>query len=72
MVKDYYKVLDVIDSCKTIVQLEAAARMLGFWYDKYLDYTMYSNTFNNQVKFKFSELNGHDITTIPYKSFKIN
>ena len=35
--KDYYKVLDVIDSCRTVEQLKGASRMLGFWRDKHLD-----------------------------------
>jgi len=71
MIKDYYKVLDVIESCKTIEHLKCATKMLGLWYDKHLDYEIYSKTFSNQVKNKFSELNGDDITKLPYKSIKI-
>jgi len=72
MIKDYYKVLDVIESCKTIKQLESATKMLGFWYDKHLDYQIYTKTFLNQIKNKFLELNGEDITALPYKSININ
>jgi hypothetical protein len=72
MKEDYYKVIDVINSCKTIKQLEGATKMLGFWLDKHLDYQMYSSTFDMYVKTKFSELNGDDISTLPYKTFKLN
>jgi hypothetical protein len=58
--KDYQKVLDVIDSCKTIGQLKVALKMLGFWYDKYLDYQIYQNTCRTHIEFKFYELGGVD------------
>lgn len=68
---DYYKVIDVIDSCKTIEQLKGASRMLGFWLDKYLDYQVYTNTYKNHVEKKFKELNGKEINTIPFKGSSI-
>jgi len=64
---DYYKVLDVIDSCKTIEQLKGASKMLGFWLDKHMDRQVYSNTFSNHIEKKFKELNGKEFYKIPYK-----
>jgi hypothetical protein len=66
--KDYYKVLDVIDSCVTIEQLKCASKMLGFWLDKHMDYQVYNKTFKNRLKIKYKELNGHDFSELPYKS----
>jgi hypothetical protein len=68
MIKDYYKVLDVIDSCVTIPHLESATKMLVLWYEKHLDYEIYTKTFSNQIKNKFLELNGDDITKLPFKT----
>lgn len=64
---DYYKVLDVIDSCKTIEQLNGAAKMLIFWLDKHLDNQVYSNTFRNHIEKKFKKLNGKEIDLLPYR-----
>lgn len=68
---DYQKVLDVIDSCKTIEQLKVALKMLGFWYDKYMDYQIYHNTCNTHIKIKYSELGGFDFNELEFKFFKI-
>jgi len=65
--KDYYKVLDVIDSCRTIEQLKGASRMLGLWLDKHLDRQVYFTTFNNHIKNKFIELDGLEFNDIPFK-----
>lgn len=64
---DYRKVLSVIDSCKTITQLEGASRMLIFWLDMHMDNHVYRNTFNTYIKIKFKELNGQEFDKIPYK-----
>ena len=64
--KDYYKVIDVINSCQTIEQLKCASRMLGFWLNNHSDTQVYQNTFINVIKKKFNELNGEDITEIPF------
>jgi hypothetical protein len=66
--KDYYKVLNVIDSCETIEQLKGAARMLGFWLDKHMDYQVYNKTFKSRLKVKYKELSGCDFNELPYKS----
>jgi len=65
--KDYYKVLDVIDSCVTIEQLKGASKMLGFWLDKHLDNQVYMSTYKNHVEKKFKELNGEEFDKIPHK-----
>ena len=65
---DYYKVLDVIDSCLTIEQLKGASRMLGFWLDKHMDNHVYINTFKNHIENKYLTLNGMDISELPFKS----
>ena len=53
---DYYKVLDVIDSCVTLEQLRGALRMLELWKNKHLDEKVYSTTLQNHVYKKFKEL----------------
>lgn len=58
--EDYQKVLNVIDSCNTTEQLKVALKMLGFWYDKYLDYQIYQNACRNHIESKFYELGGVD------------
>lgn len=68
---DYYKVLDVIDSCKTIEQLKGASRMLGFWLDKHMDGQVYSKTFENHIEKKFKELNGKEINQIPSREITV-
>ena len=65
--EDYQKVLDVIDSCKTIGQLKVALKMLGFWYDKYLDYQIYQNACRTHIEFKFYELGGVNRNELEYK-----
>ena len=65
--EDYQKVLDVIDSCKTIEQLKVASKMLGFWYDKYLDTQIYLNTCRTYIEIKYSELGGFDINELSFK-----
>ncbi len=59
--KDYYKVLDVIDSCRTVEQLKGASRMLGFWRDKHLDEQVYASTYVNHVEKKLKELKSDKI-----------
>jgi hypothetical protein len=56
---DYIKVLSVIDSCNTTEQLKSAAKFLALWYDKYLDYPIYRNTFSG-IEEKFFDLGGVD------------
>ena len=68
---DYNKVIDVIDSCQTIEQLKCAARMLVFWLDKHLDAQVYRSTFKNHIEKKFKELNGEEISEIPFKAVEI-
>jgi hypothetical protein len=68
---DYYKVLDVIDSCITVEQLNGASRMLILWLDKHLDYQVYSSTFRNHIEKKFKELNGEEFDKIPYREVTI-
>lgn len=55
--KDYYKVLDVIDSCRTVDQLKGAEKMLELWRDKHLDEQVFSSTYRNHVQKKLKELN---------------
>jgi hypothetical protein len=64
--KDYYKVLDVIDSCVTLQQLEGASRMLRFWFDKHSDLHVYNNTIKNKIEPKFKEIGGKNIDTLIY------
>ena len=68
---DYYKVLDVINSCKTIEQLKGASRMLGFWLDKHMDRQVYSNTFETHIERRFKELNGKEVDKIPYREITV-
>ena len=65
--KDYYKVLAVIDSCKTVDQLNSASKMLILWLEMHLDRQVYSSTFINHIEKKFKELNGKEFDKIPYK-----
>lgn len=65
---DYRRVLDVIDSCQNTEQLKTALKMLGFWYDKYLDYQVYQHTCRTHVKLKYSNLGGVNINEMPFKN----
>ena len=56
--RDYYKVLDVINSCRTLEQLKGASKMLELWRNKYLDDQVFSSTYKNHVQKKIKELNG--------------
>jgi hypothetical protein len=68
--KDYYKALSVIESCKTIEQLITAAKYLALWYEKYLDYHIYLTTYKRFVEEKFKELGGLDVSILPFKANK--
>lgn len=56
---DYDKVTSVIKSCETTEQLKSAAKFLGLWYEKYLDYQIYRNAFSS-IEDKFLALGGLD------------
>lgn len=53
---DYYKVINVIESCRTEEQLKGASKMLSFWRDKHLDEQVYTSTYRNHVQKKLEEL----------------
>jgi hypothetical protein len=57
---DYYKVLDVIDSCKTEDHLKSSSNMLYLWYKKHLDYEVYHKTYYNHVVEKSIKLGVSD------------
>ena len=69
---DYEKVLSVINSCQTTEQLKSAAKFLGLWYDKHLDYRIYQNTYVSYLETKFFELGGVDTSVLIYKKDKDN
>lgn len=62
---DYYKVLDVIDSCETIEQLKSATKMLGLWYQMHKDFYIYDSTFKSKIRDKFYGLGGVNIDDLP-------
>lgn len=62
---DYYKVLDVIDSCETIEQLNTATKMLGLWYQMHQDPYIYRNTYKNVIYTKFYTLGGVNVNDLP-------
>lgn len=68
---DYYKVIDVIDSCETIDQLKSASKMLGFWLDKHKDSLVYHKTLTNHIQKKFNELGGENFNSIPSRTKEI-